>query len=117
MTFGPGHAHLVVFFATWVDENSNVTRQLRALDAYEQVLHIVMVGHPERSRTRLHTLFQQGLQELQLALDDNLFRQSYLPGVKQEAINAFKNRLASWVIPPLATRDDARKQVKETAKA
>ena len=34
--FGPGHAHLVVFFATWVDENSNVTRQLRALDAYQQ---------------------------------------------------------------------------------
>jgi cytochrome oxidase Cu insertion factor (SCO1/SenC/PrrC family) len=33
---GPGHAHLVVFFATWVDENSNVTRQLRALDAYQQ---------------------------------------------------------------------------------
>jgi len=34
--FGPGHAHLVVFFATWVDENSNVARQLRALDAYQQ---------------------------------------------------------------------------------
>lgn len=36
VAFGPGHAHLVVFFATWVDENSNVTRQLRALDAYQQ---------------------------------------------------------------------------------
>ena len=34
--FGPGHAHLVVFFATWVAENSNVTRQLRALDSYQQ---------------------------------------------------------------------------------
>jgi cytochrome oxidase Cu insertion factor (SCO1/SenC/PrrC family) len=36
VTLGRGHAHLVVFFATWVDENSNVTRQLRALDAYQQ---------------------------------------------------------------------------------
>jgi hypothetical protein len=35
VAFGPGHAHLVVFFATWVDESSNVTRQLRALDAYQ----------------------------------------------------------------------------------
>ena len=36
VTLGPGHAHLVVFFGTWVDENSNVTRQLRALNAYQQ---------------------------------------------------------------------------------
>jgi cytochrome oxidase Cu insertion factor (SCO1/SenC/PrrC family) len=36
VTFGPGHAHLVVFFATWVDENSNLTRQLQALNAYQQ---------------------------------------------------------------------------------
>jgi cytochrome oxidase Cu insertion factor (SCO1/SenC/PrrC family) len=37
VTFGPGRAHLVVFFATWVDEVSNVTRQLRALNAYQNV--------------------------------------------------------------------------------
>lgn len=36
VTLGPGHAHLVVFFATWVDENSNLIRQLRALDAYQR---------------------------------------------------------------------------------
>jgi cytochrome oxidase Cu insertion factor (SCO1/SenC/PrrC family) len=36
VTFGRGHAHLVVFFATWVDENSNLTQQLRALDGYQQ---------------------------------------------------------------------------------
>ena len=36
VTFGPGHPHLVVFFATWVDENSNLTRQLRALNAYQR---------------------------------------------------------------------------------
>ena len=34
--FGRGHAHLVVFFATWVDENSNLIEQLRALRSYQQ---------------------------------------------------------------------------------
>jgi cytochrome oxidase Cu insertion factor (SCO1/SenC/PrrC family) len=36
VTFGPGHPHLVVFFATWVDENSNVIRELRALNGYQR---------------------------------------------------------------------------------
>ena len=36
VTFGRGHPHLVVFFATWVDENSNLTAQLRALNSYAQ---------------------------------------------------------------------------------
>jgi cytochrome oxidase Cu insertion factor (SCO1/SenC/PrrC family) len=34
--FGPGHAHLVVFFATWVDENTNLTAELRSLNAYQR---------------------------------------------------------------------------------
>jgi len=36
VTLGRGHPHLVVFFATWVDENSNLTAQLRALNGYQQ---------------------------------------------------------------------------------
>jgi cytochrome oxidase Cu insertion factor (SCO1/SenC/PrrC family) len=36
VAFGRGHAHLVVFFATWVDENSNLAQQLRALNGYQQ---------------------------------------------------------------------------------
>ena len=34
--FGPGHAHLVVFFATWVDENTNLTAELLALNGYQR---------------------------------------------------------------------------------
>jgi cytochrome oxidase Cu insertion factor (SCO1/SenC/PrrC family) len=34
--FGPGHPHLAVFFATWVDENTNLTAELRALNAYQR---------------------------------------------------------------------------------
>ena len=36
VSLGGGHAHLVVFFATWVDENSNLGEQLRALDGYQR---------------------------------------------------------------------------------
>jgi hypothetical protein len=36
VAFGRGHPHLVVFFATWVDENSNLSAQLRALNGYQQ---------------------------------------------------------------------------------
>jgi hypothetical protein len=36
MPLGRGHPHLVVFFATWVDENSNLSQQLRALNGYQQ---------------------------------------------------------------------------------
>ncbi len=36
VAFGPGHPRLVLFFATWVDENSNLTRQMLALNAYQR---------------------------------------------------------------------------------
>lgn len=34
---GRGHAHLVVFFASWLDETSDVTAQLSALNRYQAV--------------------------------------------------------------------------------
>lgn len=36
LTLGPGRAHLVVFFASWLAETSNLTAQLEALNAYQQ---------------------------------------------------------------------------------
>jgi cytochrome oxidase Cu insertion factor (SCO1/SenC/PrrC family) len=36
VTFGRGHPHLVVFFATWVDENTNLTAELEALNGYQR---------------------------------------------------------------------------------
>ena len=36
VAFGRGHPHLVVFFATWVDENSNLTSEMTALNGYQQ---------------------------------------------------------------------------------
>jgi cytochrome oxidase Cu insertion factor (SCO1/SenC/PrrC family) len=34
--FGRGHPHLVVFFATWVGENSNLVSEMKALNGYQQ---------------------------------------------------------------------------------
>jgi cytochrome oxidase Cu insertion factor (SCO1/SenC/PrrC family) len=36
VAFGRGHPHLVVFFATWVDENTNLTAELEALNSYQR---------------------------------------------------------------------------------
>jgi cytochrome oxidase Cu insertion factor (SCO1/SenC/PrrC family) len=35
VTLGPGQPHLVVFFATWVDENTDLTAQMLALNSYQ----------------------------------------------------------------------------------
>ena len=34
MTLGPGRPRLVVFFATWLTETSNLTAELTSLNAY-----------------------------------------------------------------------------------
>jgi cytochrome oxidase Cu insertion factor (SCO1/SenC/PrrC family) len=36
VAFGRGHPHLVVFFATWVDENSNLVSEMKALNGYQR---------------------------------------------------------------------------------
>lgn len=36
VTLGRGHPHLVMFFATWVDENINLTADMKALNAYQR---------------------------------------------------------------------------------
>ena len=37
VTLGEGHPHLVVFFATWVSETTNLTAQLLALNRYQSL--------------------------------------------------------------------------------
>jgi cytochrome oxidase Cu insertion factor (SCO1/SenC/PrrC family) len=36
VTFGRGHPHLVVFFATWVDEDTNLTAEMETLNGYQR---------------------------------------------------------------------------------
>lgn len=83
----------------------------QALDTYEQIVTILQVGYPDRSRTSLSQLFQQGLQEVRLALEDPFFREQYLGGLKPAAVQAFRERLASWPVKRLNSRAEAREQV------
>jgi C-terminal peptidase prc len=84
----------------------------QALDAYDQVLVMVMAVHADRSRTDAATLFQQGLQEVRLALEEPLFRQQYLSDVPATALETFRQRLADWTLRRPANRSEAREQVR-----
>ncbi len=82
----------------------------QSLDAYEQVLALLSVAYPDRAKTNLTILFEQGLQELRLALDSPVFRRHYLPDVKPDALKAFQDRLADWPTRKINTRGEAREQ-------
>jgi carboxyl-terminal processing protease len=83
----------------------------RALTTYQQVLVALTMAYPDRSRTDLTQLFNQGLQEARLALDDPVFAQHYLAGVKPEALSAFKVRLAGLTGRKISRPPEAREQV------
>src|SRR5207249_2873395 len=83
----------------------------QALDAYEQVLALLGAAYPDRAKTNLTFLFQQGVQELRLALEEPLFRRLYLAGVKPSSVTAFKARLAGWPVRKIGKRGEARAAV------
>lgn len=85
----------------------------QALEVYEQVVTLLHVAYPDRSRVGFTQLFRQGLHELKLALEDAVFRRLYLPGAKNAALSAFKSRLAAWPDRPLGSRHEAREQALE----
>lgn len=82
-----------------------------AVEAYEQVLTILQVAYPDETRSGYTQLFQQGLEELRLALDDPNFRQHHLPAAKADALAAFKHRLETWQYKRLHSRGEVRDQV------
>jgi carboxyl-terminal processing protease len=83
----------------------------QALEAYEQVIGLLSVAYPDRAKANLGLLFQNGLQELRLALEASVFRKHYLADVKPSALTAFKSRLSSWPTVRISTRAEARDQV------
>ncbi len=83
----------------------------RALDVYQEVLFILSVAYVDPNRIDRNTLFQQGLREVRLALDDSTFRKEHLAGVRPELIRHFQKRLESWPERKLETRADIREEV------
>jgi carboxyl-terminal processing protease len=83
----------------------------KALLACKQVLLALASYFPDRARTDPTLLFQQGLHEARLAMDDPVFRKHYLRGVKLSAINAFRARLADWPIPRMTRAAEAVEEI------
>jgi carboxyl-terminal processing protease len=90
---------------------------LQALEVYKQVVDVVGSTYVDRSKTSLNQLFRQGLQEVQLALDENVFRKEYLPTVKPAVLNAFKEKLATWPLTRITTPNEACDQIVAVVRA
>jgi carboxyl-terminal processing protease len=83
-------------------------KQDNALVTYEQVLAAVAYHYADRSRTDLTQLFQQGVVEARLALDDPVFRQHYLRNLKPGALDTFRARLAGLSTRKITRTAEAR---------
>jgi carboxyl-terminal processing protease len=65
----------------------------RALDLYEEVLGELRANHVDRAKVNPTRLFREGLEELQLALQDETFCQTHLAGARPEALRDFQAHL------------------------
>src|SRR5262249_8821322 len=89
-----------------------------ALEIYGDILTRIRSAYVDRERTEPGPLFQQGLDEFRSALEDDLFRQDFLPGVDAEAVRSFREQLdATWGNRPLRRPPDAQALVREVALA
>ncbi len=89
----------------------------QALDVYEQVLSTVAAAYVDRNKTQWTVLFQQGVQELRLALEDAVFVQEQLAGAVPEVLAAFRDKLDGWRDCKVANRREARDQVLAVVRA
>jgi Peptidase family S41 len=91
----------------------------QALDVYEQVLTAVGTAYFDRPRAEIPSLFQNGVRELEIALDEPAFRNAYLPDAdaNPEGMRAFREQLATWRSRKVASRSEARDSVLAVARA
>jgi carboxyl-terminal processing protease len=89
----------------------------QAIDLYDQVLEVVSVNYVDRGKTGMSGLFQNGLQELLFALDDETFRRHFMPGAKPASLESLKSKLASWPVKKAMNRAEAREQVLTVVRA
>ncbi len=91
----------------------------QALDVYEQVLSAVGTAYFDRPRADVAALFQNGLEELSLALEEEGFLRAYLPAAEgnPEALRAFREQLAGWSSHKVSSRAQARDEVLAVARA
>lgn len=82
-----------------------------ANEIYKEVLGLLGTHYVDPVRTNLTGLFQEGLQELSLALDDVNFRSAFLANLSSDLIAAFKVRLLNWKTQRIQVGADAADEV------
>ncbi len=87
----------------------------QALDLYEEVLTALRVYYAEGDKVDWSSLFQNGLDELHLALDEGAFAKKHLAGVRADQLADLKAALQSWRYRKVGSRAEAREQVQEVA--
>lgn len=89
-----------------------------ALRTYDEVLAKLQSGYIERGQVGAARLFHEGVEELGVALQDELFGRVYLAGVPARAVRGFREHLAErWGRSEPRTRKDAERQVRAVAGA
>jgi carboxyl-terminal processing protease len=88
-----------------------------ALDIYEEVLVKLRSWYVDRDKVDLAVLFQNGLQELRFALEDEDFRRHYLANASHESIQSFKTWLKNYQpsLESIETETEARHEVENVA--
>jgi carboxyl-terminal processing protease len=86
-----------------------------ALKAYEEILTKLQANYFEKDKVELARLFQHGLEELGLDLEDDFFCQAFLPSTPGEAVQAFRNRLKEKWDRPIRDLTDVKNLALELA--
>src|SRR5262249_29811055 len=90
----------------------------QAFDLYEEVLLRIQASYVEREKTELNRLFQEGREELYLALGDKIFCQGQPAPFRADAVAIFRDRLRQTEAgPSLRTLRDVRLRLRETVQA
>ncbi len=125
------HKHLMVCLRRMFQSQRQVDESLRAkvlslshtqsLALYGEVLTTLNVAYVDKSKVEIGRLFQQGLDEFLLALNDPAFRKQNVPEAKETVVRKFQTQLRDFmnVRAPVETVPDAielLKQVAATAK-
>lgn len=88
----------------------------KALTAYLDALGKLQTNYVDKDKIDLMSLYRHGLEELNIALGDPTFRQTYLPEAEADAIAEFNGKIkATWARESYRLAADVRRAVKEIA--
>lgn len=125
------HQHLMICLRRMMQSQRQVDQSLRAkvlslshtqsLALYGEVLTTLHVAYIEKTKVEIGRLFQHGVEEFLLALNDATFRKTHMPEARETVIRKFQSQIRNFmnVRAAVETVPDAvelLKQIAATAK-